>query len=301
MADRVDKQWKDKGIQSYSTPAIIGTLNHYGVSVDEAALKAAGDTTPLELAGQWKASWKGTGQFATFPYAAANELLARLFPDRPTPMKLATVLVELIAASTRYLSKPPESPETGPGTPVGAAFAAWDAVAMGLPPEGPRRDAFVGEVVAFLEPWAKPFGELPQAYAQVGDGEAARRFALVHEQLFPDRRGCATAVVRSELGEHEQAVADLTAWAGDTARDVFARYAAIDALFQLESWEGIKAQGLSVFDLAAEQAKWTPADSTAHLLAQACEVTEVTPAFAAEVERRLERAHAATGGHGHHH
>jgi hypothetical protein len=292
MADRVDKQWKERGLATYSTAAIVGTLNHYGIALDEAALReAAKEATPLELAGAWKGAWKGTGQFATFPYAAANELLGRLFPDRPTPMKLATSLVELISAAVRRLDGKPAD--------VAAAFAAWDAVAAGLPPEGQRRDMFVGEVVGFLEPWAKPFGDLPVLLAREGQREDALRFALVHEVLFPDRRGCATAVVRATLGEREVVVGELTGWAGDAARDVFQRYGAIDALFQLEAWEGIQAHGLAIFDLAAEQAKWTLADSTAHLLGRVTQELEVDRAFVAQVEQRLERAHAMTGGHHH--
>jgi hypothetical protein len=294
MPERVDKQWKDKGLAAYSTAAIVGTLNHYGVALDEAALReGAKDKAPLELAGAWRALWKGTGQFATFPYAAANELLARFFPERPTPMKVATVLIELIAASMKRLDGQPAELE--------AAFAEWDARVAGLPPEGERRDMFVGELVGFLEPWAKPFNELPQLFAKNGDREVALRFALVHEVLFPDRKGCATAVVRATLGEREAVVAELGAQAGDTARDLFARYAAVDALYQLESWAGIKDHGLALFDLAAEQGKWTLADSTAHLLARVTDELSVDAAYLAEVEKRLEKAHAMTGGHGHHH
>lgn len=35
MADRVDKSWKDKGLGAFSTQAILGTLAHYGVALDE--------------------------------------------------------------------------------------------------------------------------------------------------------------------------------------------------------------------------------------------------------------------------
>jgi hypothetical protein len=207
-------------------------------------------------------------------------------------MKLATTLIELIAACMRRLD--------GQSAELELAFAGWDAVATGLPPEGHRRDLFVGEVVGYLEPWAKPFGDLPQLLAKNAHPAEATRFALVHEALFPDKKGCATAVVRATSGEREPVVAELSAWAGEPGRDVFARYAALDALFQLEAWEAIRAHGLAVFDLAAEQAKWTLADAAAHLLARVTDELSVDQAFLAEVERRLDRAHAMTGGHHHH-
>ena len=34
--DRVDKAWQRKGLKDYSTEAIIGTLGHYGIQVNEA-------------------------------------------------------------------------------------------------------------------------------------------------------------------------------------------------------------------------------------------------------------------------
>jgi len=38
MSDtRVDKQWQSKGLASYPTGAILGTLAHYGIGIDEAA------------------------------------------------------------------------------------------------------------------------------------------------------------------------------------------------------------------------------------------------------------------------
>ena len=31
--ERLDKQWQEKGLKDYSTKAILGTLEHYGVSI----------------------------------------------------------------------------------------------------------------------------------------------------------------------------------------------------------------------------------------------------------------------------
>ena len=108
MNARVDKQWKDKGLTGYSTEAILGTLGHYGITLDEAGYKAfAADKFPLEIAVEWKGQWKGTGQFAAYPYAAANELFGRLLPEKPAPMKTAHIVLDLIANALSLCSPSP--------------------------------------------------------------------------------------------------------------------------------------------------------------------------------------------------
>jgi hypothetical protein len=291
MSARVDKQWKDKGLGGYSTEAILGTLGHYGVAYDEAGFKAAAaEKFPLELAMDWKSKWKGTGQFATFPYTAANELYTRLLPDSPTPMKGATQLIELIAHALKLIAAQPDAD-------LNAAFGRWDTMVAALPAVGDRRDSFMREFVTFIESWAKTFNELPERLAKAGKKEEALRFAKVHEVLFADREGCMTAVVRAHTGEKEAAVADLVKWTSDASRDVFARYSALDSLVQLEEFEHVKKLGLDVFDAAAEKQSWQLADSIAHLLGHLVQRGDVDPQYIREVRTRLDRAHAHTGGH----
>jgi len=291
MSARVDKQWKDKGLTGYSTEAILGTLGHYGIQLDEAAFKAtAANAFPLELAVEWKPNWKGTGQFAPFPYAAANELTNRLLPELPTPMKTAHILLDLIANALKLVAAREDANLDG-------AFKNWDELVPRLPAKGDRRDAFLRELVTFLESWAQSFNELPERLAKAGKKDEAMRFALVHEVLFTDREGCMTALVRAQSGEREGAVADLEKWTQDTGRDVFARYSALDALFQLEEFEKTKSLGLAVFDAAAKEEKWGLADSIAHLLGHLVQKIGGDPAYLREVRSRLERAHAHTGGH----
>ncbi|MFZ5445307.1 MAG: hypothetical protein ACOZQL_35280 [Myxococcota bacterium] len=291
MNARVDKQWKDKGLTGYSTEAILGTLGHYGISLDEAGFKAAAaDKFPMELAIEFKGRWKGTGQFVTFPFAAFNELFNRLITDRPTPMKTAHVVLDLIANALRLVSNHPEAK-------LDEAFKGWDTLVPQLPPAGDRRDAFLREFVTYIESWAQTFNELPERLAKAGKKDEALRFARVHEVLFTDREGCMVALVRAQSGEREAAVADLKGWAGEAGRDVFARYSALDALFQLEEHEAVKALGLQIFDAAAEQKKWGLADSIAHLLGHLVQKVGADPAYLREVRDRLDRAHAHTGGH----
>ena len=40
MSERVGKDWQNKGIDTFSTEAILGTLAHYGVTIDEASFRA---------------------------------------------------------------------------------------------------------------------------------------------------------------------------------------------------------------------------------------------------------------------
>ena len=291
MTARVDKQWKDKGLTGFSTEAILGTLGHYGITLDEAGFTStASSKFPLELAIEWKPKWKGTGQFAAFPYAAANELYNRLLADQPTPMKLAHVILDLIANGLKTVAAKEDANLAG-------AFKHWEDVVPKLPPKGDRRDAFLEEFVTFLESWAQTFNELPERLAKAGKKDEALRFALVHEVLFTDREGCMTALVRAQTGEREGALADLKKWAEDTTRDVFARYSALDAIFQLEEFEAAKPLGIAVFDAAAAEAKWGLADSIAHLLGHIVQKVGADPAFMREVRNRLDRAHDHTGGH----
>ena len=226
---RVDKQWKEKGLGAYSTAAIIGTLNHYGVKLDEAGVKeAAKDKTPMEVAQEWHAGWNGKGQFEAFPYSAANELLERLFPERPTPKKVASALVEATVVGIKLVD--------GGSAELGPLLNRADGLLASLPPEGPRREQFVREFAGIIDPWARAFGDLPKLLAKASKRDEAMRVAAIHEVLFPDRKGCATAVVRAASGEREAAVAELRGWVSEDARDVFARYHAFDALCQVEAW-----------------------------------------------------------------
>lgn len=290
MAERVDKSWKEKGLAGYSTQAILGTLGHYGVTLDEAGFKAAAESRfPMELALEWKPKWKGTGQFAAFPYAAASELYTRLLPDAVPPTKAAHALLEVVGAGLRSLD--------GKEADLPAALTAMEALLPKLPAPGPRRDTFLGEFVGYIETWAKPFNDLPMRLAAAGRKDEALRVAQVSEGLFPDREGCVTALVRAASGEREAAVVDLSARVVDAAKDVYARYSALDALFSIDEFDLVKVHGLAVFDAAAAEQKWGLADTVAHLLGHVVQKAGGDGAYVREVQRRLELAHHHGGGH----
>lgn len=295
MSARVDKSWKSKGLGEFSTEAILGTLNHYGITIDAPGFKALStDKYPLEIAGSWRQQWKGTGPFQQFPFAAANELSARFFPDRLTPMQLAAVMIEATAEAARVVD--------GQASQLDAKLVALEAKKPLLPGPGPRRDAFNGELVGFLDRFGEAFNAMPLALAKGGKKEQALRFAGVHELLFTEREGAVTAMVEAATGDRAAGVEKLKGRAGDAAGDLYGRYAALDSLYQLEADDACAATGLGIFDEAAKTEKWTLADTVAHLLANIVRRSKANDqAFTAEVVARLSKAHEATGGHEHHH
>jgi hypothetical protein len=288
--ERVDKQWKDKGLKAYSTAAILGTLNHYGVALDEAGFKEkAKDKYPLEFAAELKPTWKGTGQWVQFLYLGIDELSLRLFPERVTPMQTAHALIALMAEALKVID--------GKSEGLGESLADFEKKKAGFPASGDRRDAFNTELVGFLEQWGQTFNELPRRLAKVGKNEAAMQFALAQEAVFTDREGCATALVRAMNGERDLVLGELAARVSDAQRDVYARYSALDALVELDAFDQVKSLGLALFDDVEKAKKWALADSLAHLLGHVVKKAPPDRAFRNEVLTRLERAHEHVGAH----
>lgn len=295
-AERVDKQWKTKGLSGYSTAAILGTLSHYGVAVDEAGFKGLAETGyPLQIAGEWKLKWKGTGPFQPFPYAAAEELMRRLLPERVTPAHLAEKIVMLLGRASDRLA--------GRESPLEDSLAEVEAVVASLPAPGERRTFFTSELVSFLDRFAEAFERLPTALQTNGLQALAQRSAALQEALFPDRQGVVTALLEAQAGAKESGVAKLAALVSSQPdRTIFTRYWALDALSQLDAIEPIKAHGLALFDDAAKENRWPLADSVIHLMARQLEQSptlKADPAFVEGVVSRFEEAHRRVGHHGH--
>lgn len=295
-AERVDKQWKTKGLGGYSTGAILGTLNHYGVAIDEAGFKAAAEGQyPMQLAGGWKLAWKGTGPFLPFPYAAADELMRRFFPGRVTPAHLAEKIVKVLGSAAELLSGKPAQLDAG--------LAELETTIATLPAPGETRSLFTSELVGFLDRFAEPFEQLPQALQRAGHADQARKVALVQEQLFPDRTGVVTALLSARAGDHAAGVSALTALVTPAdGRTIFTRYWALDGLSQLDAIDAIKAHGLALFDDAAKENRWPLADSVIHLVARHLEQSPTLkgdPAFVEAVVSRFDEAHQRVGHHGH--
>lgn len=294
--ERVDKQWKTKGLSGYSTGAILGTLGHYGVAVDEAGFRTlAAGQYPMQIAGDWKRSWKGTGPFLPFPYAAADELMRRFFPERVTPAHLAEKLVMLLGRASDVLH--------GKAAELDPVFAELEPLVASLPPPGETRTLFTSELVSFLDRFASAFEQLPSAFQRAGHQALATRAATLQETLFPDRKGVVTALLEAEAGARDAGIEKLRGLVSAAdGRSIFTRYWALDALSQLDADDALKAHGLGLFDDAAQENRWPLADSIIHLMARLLErsaTLKADAAFTSEVVARFEEAHRRVGHHGH--
>jgi hypothetical protein len=243
--ERVDKAWQQKGLKAYSTEAIFGTLRHYGAAVDEAAFKGLAETKyPLEIAQSWQAQWKGTGQFARFHLAAADELTSRLFPDRLMAVDVAQALVDLMKALGKMM-------EGAADAPVGQSFAKFDAMKPRVPRvDGKPEVRFVNEVNARMGEWTKIFGQLAQELAKEGHIDDAEQFADIEEFLMPQWAGVSRAMVRAGKGESAEAIKDLVAITQDPNREGPGKATAIDGLLHLGALPEAKDAALTVFEQA---------------------------------------------------
>lgn len=228
-ADRVDKGWQKTGLGAYSTSAILATLAHYGLRVDEPGYKAISEGRyPLQVAHDWHQSWKGKGQFAKFPYAAALELFKRTWPDRPSPMQVTEALAQLLTAVIQKLE--------GKRDDTAEAFAKMRELRPKLPTSNEELEHLMDEVVIQLgEGGSRAFDELAERLAKAGHLPEAKEFAQLEEALVPDRRGVASSLVRAVAGEQDEAKRELSAVLKDGQRSEETRVMALDALIHLEA------------------------------------------------------------------
>jgi len=269
--ERVDKAWQNKGLQGFSTEAILGTLGHYGVSVAEADFRKLAETGwPQDIALEWGKKWKGTGPFKPFHHAAAEELWRRWVPERLAPPEFALALAELMAALTSLISGKKDAP-------VDAAFERMKAVRQRMPldEKGQPQLAFVERALGgFNEKVAEMFDSMAEVLAKTGNTAHADAFAEFEEFLLPDRRGIATSIVRANKGERDTALADLEAAAVDSSRTPISRLLAVDGLIHLGAWPQAVARARPIM-LQAER------DGDIHLAIDLC--------------ARLEHVYKATG------
>jgi len=269
--ERVEKAWQSKGLQGYSTEAILGTLGHYGVSVVEADFRKLAETGwPQDIALEWGKKWKGTGPFKPFYYAAAEELWRRWVPERLAPPEFAVALAELMAALTSLISGKQDAP-------VQAAFDRMKAVRQRMPldEKGQPQLAFVERALGgFDEKVAEMFDSMAEVLAKTGHTAHADAFAEFEEFLLPDRRGIATSIVRANKGERDPALAELEAVSVDTSRTPISRLLAVDALIHLGAWPQAVARARPMMQQAEK-------DGDIHLAIDLC--------------ARLEHVYKATG------
>ncbi len=245
MTDRVDKRWQELGLDGFSTEAILGTLRHYGVEVDEAGFRAlAQEAFPLGIASGWHERWKGRGQFSRFPSAAAHELWSRLCPGQHAPSDLALAVINLLRALDAVMEGKPDdgARET--------RFKVVEGYLATLPPPGVRRERYVAELVACLSEWMDVVDRMGEALATKRLDAEADRFVAIEGALFPVRARAARALVTAARGDRDAAEKELEALLADPQESDFARLAAADALLDLELVEPAKRATLAVLDRA---------------------------------------------------
>ena len=248
--ERVDKAWQRKGLKEYSVESILGTLGHYGLKVDEAGFRQLAEKLyPTGIAEEWQPRWKGTGQFAAFPRAAAEELWRRWLPDRLSPYTVAETLAKLMGSLGELLQGSQEAE-------VGPAFEAMDAVRKRVPltPAGIPEEAFMHDALSLFDAQAvRAFDNLAEMLARQGHMDDAESFADLEEFLLPERKGVARSIVRVIKGEREPAIADLRQLAEDGSRGLPSRVLAVDALLHVGANSEAAGAGRPVLE-AAEKA-----------------------------------------------
>jgi hypothetical protein len=298
MSARVDKQWQQKGLKAYGTEAILGTLQHYGVAVDEAGFKTLADSHfPLAMAQGWHATWKGTGQFAQFPFAAAQELWQRWATDRLVPSDYAEALAGLVVALRQKLD----------GLADAGVARAFGAVAE-LESRVPRKDGgsdtrFVQEVFALMgEQLLRAFEGLSEQLAKAGFSEDALKLAAVEEFLVPERAGVSTAMVKAAAGKKDEALAALAAAAGEEGRAGDGRLYAVDGLIHLGSPDA-RTHADKLLDDAEKKEDWHLAMAAIRRVAHLVEAAGDQAGMLALSERaqRISEAHDKAHPHHAHH
>ncbi|HEX8820426.1 MAG TPA: hypothetical protein VF794_10905 [Archangium sp.] len=299
-SDRVDKAWQRKGLKDYSTEAIIGTLGHYGVQVSEADFRQLAEKKyPSGIAEGWLPQWKGTGQFAPFPFAAAGELWRRWLTDRVAPYDLSEGLAQLMGALGQLLQGSQEAP-------VGPAFQRINELRQRVPvnDKGEPDLNFMQEALrVFDERSARAFDDLAEMLAKAGHIDDAEAFADLEEFLLPDRRGVAKPIIRATKGERDPALEDLQKVATDASRAPISRVLAVDGLLHLGANDKVIAVGRPLLEEAERTQDWHLAlDLVARLEHSYKQLGERGSLAALAKDRaRIEAAHdAAHPGHRRH-
>jgi len=248
--ERVDKRWQEKGLEQYSTAAILGTLRHYGISTDEASFKKlAEEKYPMTIAAEWSVTWKGTGQFKALLPIAIGALWTRWLPGMITPEAIGVPLLGALRGLVE-----------GDASITQKAFDVLDKELPRLP-AGDRRTLFMRELEPWLDASRLSIEGLLDELASKGKTAEAQRLAGVSDQLFPDRKEVVKAVLEARTGDAGVAKAALTGIARDAARPDMVRLAAVDALVPLEG-------GAEVFEVVVQiQEKAVREGSTAVLYA----------------------------------
>ncbi|MBX7101536.1 MAG: hypothetical protein K1X89_27730 [Myxococcaceae bacterium] len=288
--ERLDKQWQKKGLTAYSTDAILGTLGHYGLTIDEAAFKSAAATKfPLELAMGWAETWKATGPFGPLPVPAVEELWRR-WVKSVQPSDVAVSLRALLIAGDAALKGKDGFTQ---------ALETMESKASQVPAGDPR-ERFMAEVVLHLRNVSTPIDVLAEELAQAGKVAEAERLVKLEESLFPLRAGVSAALVAAAKGQVEPAVTALTTLVKDGAKDPYARVSAMDALLRLNRPRPAYTPALEMAEVALEKHDHELFDELMRRLQRIHQATAELPEEATN-HVRLDALLDALQHHHHHH
>jgi hypothetical protein len=288
--DRVDKAWQRKGLKDYSTEAILGTLGHYGVQVSEADFKQLAEKVyPSGIAEQWLPTWKGTGQFAPFPFAAAGELWRRWTNGRLAPYEFSESIAQLMGVLGQLLQGQKQAP-------VAAAFERMKDVRQRVPinDKSEPEPSFMQEALrVFDERAARAFDDLAEMLVRAGHTEYADTFADLEEFILPDRRGVAKPIIRAAKGERDAALEELQTVVKDGGRTPLSRVLAVDALLHLGANDKVAAVGRPLLEEGERIQDWHLAlDMVARLEHAYKQLGDGTSLAAIAQDRaRIEKAH----------
>lgn len=297
---RVEKSWVKQGLSSSTTEAILGTLAHYGVTVDEAGFKQlAAERYPSAIAEAWEAGWKGTGPFSHFPVAAAYELWSRWLPDRLAPHVFAQGLANLMTVLSARATGAAEAP-------VAEAFERMKALQSRVPLDEKQEpsESFLEEALgSFDEKSVELFDQLAEALAQAGFVQEAEAFADLEEFLLPPRKGVSRAMVRAAKGERDAAVEELVKLSSAEGRSNIARLLAVDGLVHLQANAEAAERGRALLEQAEKEKDLHLAlDLTARLQHVYQQLGDRAALQSLEGEvARLEAAHEVAHPHHHRH
>lgn len=226
--DRVEKGWQQRGLRAFSITAILNTLRHYGVQVDEQSFRSLSEQLSWgQIAERWRAVWKGTGKFSHFPGYAAKELWHRLSPYA-TPEEYSEAL-HVLAAMLR---------DVIPVEGLGAALDDLEHLNQKHPREDgrPQQD-FVARIQAQNPLGGTDFELAVSALARHGHWEHAERLVALEELLFPERTGLLRTYLAALRGERAESITALASVANRRTESNHRRLSALDLLISLDAWD----------------------------------------------------------------
>ena len=234
----VDRDWEKQGLARYSTPALFEALHRFGIPGGEEAFRNwAQIHFPAEMVtAVLHRYWNGTGAFAAYHRAAAEELWKRLIGPSPDAMAWAaqTALAALLDFQTGEVARPPRDLFSS----VDELRAGVSRLPLGLQPSFPLA-AYVslGGIIPELD---FAFGDIAASLMVAGHARLSERVLELQAYFAPSRAAFSRSYVLRRQGDIEGALALLTGLAADPypvmdlAEAIIRRLVSLNALEQAQ-------------------------------------------------------------------